>query len=162
MHHGTCVTHVPWCMSGSLTAVMGKTFPASPAHAHPQFRVSGKRPMGHWDDTLRPQQNGWHFADETCNYKFHWHLCVRVLNKLLDKQLSYCWFGTPWRSRDVTVMIDIRQCALNDFIWKIHYHNLRRRTVRCRCNIVNLPHVYLIISPWAWNRIVAAFRRGLN
>ena len=23
MHHGTCVTHVPWCMSGSLTRVGG-------------------------------------------------------------------------------------------------------------------------------------------
>ena len=29
MHHGTCVTHVPWCMSGSLT------FPAFPAYAQP-------------------------------------------------------------------------------------------------------------------------------
>ena len=46
MHHGTCVTHVPWCMSGSLTCGGGKTFPAFPAHAHPQFYVSGKRPMG--------------------------------------------------------------------------------------------------------------------
>ena len=26
-------------------AVMGKTFPAFPAHVHPQFYVSGKRPM---------------------------------------------------------------------------------------------------------------------
>ena len=43
MHHGTCVTHVPWCMSRSLTAVAGKTFPAFPAHAHPRFDVSGKR-----------------------------------------------------------------------------------------------------------------------
>ena len=33
MHHGTCVTHVPWCMSGSLMA--GKTFPAFPDHAQP-------------------------------------------------------------------------------------------------------------------------------
>ena len=38
MHHGTCVTHVPWCMSGSLTSgflwnrLRGKTFPAFPAH----------------------------------------------------------------------------------------------------------------------------------
>ena len=24
MHHGTCVTHVPWCMSGSLTRGGGK------------------------------------------------------------------------------------------------------------------------------------------
>ena len=35
MHHGTCVTHVPWCMSGSLTRGGGKTFPAFPAHARP-------------------------------------------------------------------------------------------------------------------------------
>ena len=39
MHHGTCVTHVPWCMPGSLTNDFlwsrrrGKTFPAFPAHA---------------------------------------------------------------------------------------------------------------------------------
>ena len=41
MHHGTCVTHVPWCMPGSLTSSSlwnrrrGKTFPAFPAHAQP-------------------------------------------------------------------------------------------------------------------------------
>ena len=43
MQHRTCVTHVPWCMSGCLPAVAGKTFPALPAHAHPQFYVSDKR-----------------------------------------------------------------------------------------------------------------------
>ena len=37
MHHGTCVTHVPWCMPGSITSGFlwsrrrGKTFPAFPA-----------------------------------------------------------------------------------------------------------------------------------
>ena len=41
MHHGTCVTHVPWCMPGSLTSSFlwnrrrGKTFPAFPALAQP-------------------------------------------------------------------------------------------------------------------------------
>ena len=41
MHHGTCVTHVPWCMLGSLTSGFlwnrrrGKTFPAFPAHTQP-------------------------------------------------------------------------------------------------------------------------------
>ena len=35
MHHGTCVTHVPWCMSGSLTCGEGEKFPAFPAHAQP-------------------------------------------------------------------------------------------------------------------------------
>ena len=33
--HGTCVTHVPWCISGSLTRSGGETFPAFPAHAQP-------------------------------------------------------------------------------------------------------------------------------
>ena len=28
MHHGTCVTHVPWCMAGSLIRSDGETFPA--------------------------------------------------------------------------------------------------------------------------------------
>ena len=27
MHHGTCVTHVPWCMSGSLTCSDGENVP---------------------------------------------------------------------------------------------------------------------------------------
>ena len=41
MHHGTCVTHVPWCMPGSLTngflwiCRRGETFPAFPAHSQP-------------------------------------------------------------------------------------------------------------------------------
>ena len=33
MHHGTCVTHVSWCMSGSLTRGGGETSPSCPAHA---------------------------------------------------------------------------------------------------------------------------------
>ena len=46
MHHGTCVTHVPGCMPGSLTSGFiwnrrrGKTFPAFPAHAqHAILRI---------------------------------------------------------------------------------------------------------------------------
>ena len=40
VHHGTCTTHVPWCMSGSITLGGGKTFPAFPAHVQPAiFRI---------------------------------------------------------------------------------------------------------------------------
>ena len=40
MHHDMCVTHVPWCMSGSLIRGGGETFPAYPAHAQPAiFRI---------------------------------------------------------------------------------------------------------------------------
>ena len=30
MHHGTCVTHVPWCISGSLTRGGGENVPGIP------------------------------------------------------------------------------------------------------------------------------------
>ena len=30
MHHGTCVTHVPWCMSGSVTRHGGENVPGIP------------------------------------------------------------------------------------------------------------------------------------
>ena len=52
MHHGTCVTHMPWCMSGSLTSGFlrfrwrGKRSRHSRRMRNPQFYVSGKSPMG--------------------------------------------------------------------------------------------------------------------
>ena len=51
MHHGTCVTHVPWCMPGSLITVSfevgggEKRSRYSRRMRSPQFYVSGKRPM---------------------------------------------------------------------------------------------------------------------
>ena len=52
MHQGTCVTHVPWCMPGSLTSgfvwsrVAGKTIPAFPTHAQPVVLRIGQE--AHW------------------------------------------------------------------------------------------------------------------
>ena len=43
MHRGTCLTHVPWCMSGSLTR--GGQGKRSRHMCNPQFHISGKRPM---------------------------------------------------------------------------------------------------------------------
>ena len=40
MHHKTCITHVPWCMSGPLT------FPVFPVHEPPAIYLSGMRPIG--------------------------------------------------------------------------------------------------------------------
>ena len=52
MHHGTCVTHVPWCIPESLTSSFlwgrwrGKRFRNSRHMRNPQLDVSGKRPIG--------------------------------------------------------------------------------------------------------------------
>ena len=51
MNNGTCVTHVPWCMSGSLTSGFlwsrwrGKCSQHSWCMRNPQFYLSGMRPM---------------------------------------------------------------------------------------------------------------------
>ena len=51
MHHGTCVTHVLWCMPGSLISGFiwgrwrGKRFRHFRCRCNPQFYVSGKRPV---------------------------------------------------------------------------------------------------------------------
>ena len=51
MHHGTCVTHVPWCISGSLSSgfLWSRWRVRRSRHSrrmrNPQFYVSGKRPM---------------------------------------------------------------------------------------------------------------------
>ena len=42
MHHVTCVTHVPWCMSGSLT----RGGREKRRMGNSQFYVSDKRPIG--------------------------------------------------------------------------------------------------------------------
>ena len=40
MHHGTCVTHVPWCMSGSLASGGGQKVPGIPGACAPAiFRI---------------------------------------------------------------------------------------------------------------------------
>ena len=51
MHHGTCVTHVPWWMPGSLTSDLleswwwGKRSRHSRRMRKPHIYVSGKRPI---------------------------------------------------------------------------------------------------------------------
>ena len=62
MHHGTCVTHVSWCMPGSITSGFfwfrwrGTRSRHSRRMRNPQFYVSGKRPIGQGglaDKTMR-------------------------------------------------------------------------------------------------------------
>ena len=68
IHHGTCVTHVPWCMPGSLTSGFlwsrrrRKTIPAFPVHAQPAISRIWKEAHGH---TLRDPS-----AQEAPRYPF--------------------------------------------------------------------------------------------
>ena len=100
IHHGTCVTHVPWCMPGSLTSILissrwrEKCSRHSRRMRNPQFNVSSKRPI-HYNAPLLSRNHGenlqsrqvvfktymWNFpVKRTC---FGWGtLCLSVLLKI--------------------------------------------------------------------------------
>ena len=71
MHHGTCVTHVPWCMPGSLTSGFlwsqwrEKLFGHPRRRRNPRFCVPGKRPMA--QDPLSFSRTSW-FISTTGSY----------------------------------------------------------------------------------------------
>ena len=77
MHHGTCVTHVLWCMTGSLTSgfiwnrCAGKTFPTG-ACATREFAYLVRGPFGQYGQ-----------------YSLHWKLRSHWL-----KILWQCQIGT--------------------------------------------------------------------
>ena len=63
MHHGTCVTHVPWCMSGSLTCGDGENVPGIPGACAPVI-------LRIWQETHGSQHglNKWFDAGQETNY----------------------------------------------------------------------------------------------
>ena len=48
MHHGTCVTHVPCCMSGSLTCCDGENVPGIPGACAPAILCIWQEAHGKW------------------------------------------------------------------------------------------------------------------
>ena len=79
MHHGTCVTHVPWCMSGSLTRGGGENVPGIPgACATRNFTYLVRGP---WHSKIITW-NPWRF--NTCS------LCVNIYQNKIWYGDFYC------------------------------------------------------------------------
>ena len=87
MHYGTCVTHVPWCMPGSLTSGFlwslwqGKRSLHSRRMRNLEFYVSDKRQ--------------WLEFSEGCLERTPWLLCCHDANNKL-KQPLYTVSDTRW------------------------------------------------------------------
>ena len=81
MHHGTCVTHVPWCMSGSLTCGDGENVPGIPGACAPaNLRI--------WQEA--------HVSFTLCGYSCSSHkgfpICIILVNSA--GSISVMWFIT--------------------------------------------------------------------
>ena len=89
MHHGTCVMHVPWCMSGSLTLGGGKNVPGIPgACATRNFTYLARGPW-RWGRIISP----------------HWRQA-----HLLNPQVQYLQVFPEWYlpAREVLIHFEIR------------------------------------------------------
>ena len=79
MHHGTCVTHVPWCMSGSLASGGGENVPGIPGACAPAIFCIWQE--AHWNGISWPnkylilQDGGWIRSDQTedSNHMWSWY-----------------------------------------------------------------------------------------
>ena len=93
MHHGTCVTHVPWYMPGSLTSDFlwrrwrGKRSRHYRHTRNPQFCVSGKRPITHCIYWLWPSQVIYHFITHLIsifNVSFSDICFIQIIQNITD------------------------------------------------------------------------------
>ena len=64
MHHGTCVTHVPWCMSGSFNCGDGENVPGIPGACAPAILRIWQE--AHGATSLSWHHHGWGYDSSDC------------------------------------------------------------------------------------------------
>ena len=136
MHHGTCVTHVSWCMSGSLPRGGGENIPVIPgACATRKFYVSGKRPMGNRPDGIRyidgvPKRSLW--WRRSLSYRGHTVFVPRIWVIVVDIQLS---LKQQNRFRYAMSIIRCKDAILGQWLWKRHWIIERHFEAVCICQL---------------------------
>ena len=91
MHHGTCVTHVPWCMSGSLTCGDGENVPGIPGACAPAI-------LRIWQEA-----HGWNKGPLLCWLKWlryiRFHLYFDVIFLQVNRPEYDIWVYTSYCRR---------------------------------------------------------------
>ena len=91
MHHGTCVTQVPWCMSGSLTCADGENVPDIPGACAPAILRIWQE--AHWGEYF----NVSHVFNSTFIYTVYLNIyggnvCFR-LQEILTTKGQWVWYA---------------------------------------------------------------------
>ena len=100
MHQGMCVTHVPWCMSGSLTSGLlwkrwrGKRSRHSRRMRNPQFYVSGKRPIATGGRLCNHAHNHLHGARHRDKWNHNLRLDFTSARRRWSDKIPTYWFHT--------------------------------------------------------------------
>ena len=134
MHHGTCVTHVPWCMSGSLTSffslqsVVGNTFLALPAHAQPA--IFSYLVRGPWES------NVWN--DSTYIHRPKFSCYMWQLESTLGQPIIWQWY---------------QKCSLISKIPKQIFRNSTNQLYSTSGNLVFIKSTWIKQTPSGWENL---------
>ena len=117
IHYGTCATHMPWCMPGSLTSRFllnrwrGKLSRRSQRLRNLQFYVSGKRPIGQYGISIR--NSSW--TQISWSLVHLWYLCHFADHfEILRRTRQYhCRFCTICQNHWVTGKVSWIICFIN-------------------------------------------------
>ena len=113
-HHSTCVTHVPWCMPGSLTSGFlwnrrrGERSRHSRLMRNLQFYVSGKRPMEDMEDTEHPQTTTEHNTLQTMDIHFGGVFCCVYCIQFL---VTHQWLINMTHAIDWITLYILKTCV---------------------------------------------------
>ena len=146
MHRGTCVTHVPWCMSGSLIHGGGENVPGIPsAYATRNFTYLARGP---WHGTLSILQlcyRSYRWLHCILHFRFWFHAWPKLFNpgpwvakenSHIPIVYSHCHFphkGAIFGWLTVPCFHDQYCCTMLSFAHKF------ARTVTYKCSTQHMP-----------------------
>ena len=113
MYHGTCVTHVPRCMPGSLNSGFlcsrwrGKRSRHSRRMRNPQVCLSAKKPITGTLSVLlllRVRNQPFHHRKSPKRISLVMSLLLALVNSLTTGQTNGRWYETNWPSCGVTLI----------------------------------------------------------
>ena len=178
MHHDTCVTHVPWCMPGSLTSGFlwsrwrWKRSRHSRRMRNPQFYVSGKRPM------VEVARNIIKFVDATVGTNLdikslavmHWWFNAQPYLHWLNPNIQFNWchgFYDVYHCSPCSKIYHIWSCVSS--LYQIRRSSilisavphpsplpLIRNSFSTTWIVVELPNAWPAVHPFAYTLIISS------
>ena len=119
IHHGTCVTHMPWCILGSLTRGGEEAFPVFPAHAQPAILIVWQEDHG----------NIWTIGYVSISvFSVFVSRCrgQKQIFRIIINELEIYTFAVNWnRKPSITLARKNPYLRYNDGMWKKKHFNCR-------------------------------------
>ena len=107
MHHGTCVTHVPWCMSESLTHGGRENVPGIPGACAARAYLA----RGQWGSSVIVPVSTWIIFEEYPSFASP--LCIATIVRLFQNWTKFWKHNRNWQTPTHKTAWSVRILALH-------------------------------------------------